>query len=137
MTFSIEFIRSINHSEKDVGGLLRINGHEEQFRSPLTYWNIDDYMNQWKIGISRVRQGKASCLITAIENPKHFHFGEWWLLYVRNGRVLLQNHLLLRELFEQPFDPENPYSFIPEYESTTEEGDLISEWQLSMTDFLC
>src|SRR5262245_43007086 len=135
MTFSIEFTKSINHAEKDVGGLLRINDHEERFRSPLTYWRIDDYLSQWKAGLSRVRQGEDSCLITAIDNPQNIHFGEWWLLYVRNGRVRIQNHLLLRELFDQLFDPKKPYSFIPRYENTTEEGDLISEWELPITDF--
>jgi hypothetical protein len=41
--------------------------------------------------------------------------------------------LFLNTLLES-FTPDNPYSFIPEYESENEDGDKISEWIVPVKD---
>jgi hypothetical protein len=138
MAFSIKFlhdqIEDLQDGEKTSCGLITIGEFEERFIVPLNFWNASDYEKHWKNAIKRILINKSSCLITAMYNPKYANFINWWPLYREHGKVYIQNHILFFKELKQPFDPKNPFTFIPEHERTTEDGEKISEWVTSIND---
>jgi hypothetical protein len=73
-------------------------------------------------------------LITTLYDPANANFIFWWPMYRRGEDILVQNQMLLLMEIEELLDPDNPYSFISEYESSNEDGEKISEWKISVED---
>jgi CdiI N-terminal domain len=79
-----------------------------------------------------------SCLITSIAEPKYEHFGAWRKLYREGEYVVVQNQLLLSMVLGSDFNSENPYEFIPDRYSFSEDGVPASEWlSYSQASGLC
>lgn len=117
-----------------VSGSLDIGESNEKFEIPLSYWNKDKYISQWKFALSRLTNGEpCSAVVTTMYNPKTANFIFWWVMYLIDNNVHIQNHVLFLDELDQPFDEEDLYSFIPERETHTEEGEPISEWVVGVT----
>ena len=137
--FSIKFLdNSFNEEpfgEKACCGVITINAFQEQFVSPTTYWSQEDYERQWITAISQILGGaNSSCLITSMYDPKLAEFILWWPLYREGNIIFIQNHILFMNEISGEFDPWNLQPFIPPHETYTEEGECISEWEVTIED---
>ncbi len=139
MSFYIGFcdekspVRRIESSCRD--GLIRIGEFEERIQVPLSYWDENEYEEQWKDGVGRVLGGHSrSCLLTAVTDPKNTHYFEWWLIYREAEVVFLQNGILFLEDSKHSLDPKHIFDDIPVRE-TMEDGRPVSEWTVPLTDF--
>ena len=134
MSFSIKLQNSKENKSKECFGTIAIDDFQETFVIPLDYWGIGDYKQHWKKSLERTLRREDSCLITSSYDPQKANFIVWWLLYNHKDELIIRNHLLFLNTLLQSFTPDNPYSFIPKYESENEDGDKISEWIVPMKD---
>lgn len=129
MPLTIRFINKTDYEPGVALGEITLDDFVESFESWLTFWNVDQYENQWREGIHRLLEGAPkSCLITSIAEPKYEHFGAWWKLYRDGEYVVVQNQLLLSMVLGNNFNSGNPYEFIPDRSSFSEDGVAVSEW---------
>lgn len=140
MAFSISFVEdnSLPERQDDLKlGKLILGDYEEHFESSLSYWSMEDYRNHWEHALHRiVYESNKSCLITAINNPSSSNYLYWWPLYKNGSSVFIQNQILFLKQIKPNFDPNNPYLNVPDRKTINEEGQEISEWELSIGEIL-
>ena len=139
MTFCIRFLNELDLNyelvEKATYACISIRDFQEQFLTPLDYWNRMDYECHWRSSLSSILDSSLpTCLITAISNPEQSNFINWWLLYPVGVEIYLRNHILFLADLRESFDPYNPSQFIPKREVFNEDGELISEWSVSFDE---
>jgi hypothetical protein len=119
-------------------GRITIDYFVEDFESPLWFWKTADYERQWAEGIQRILDGEPkSCLITSLIDPVRtgdYVFGSWWTLYRDGVNVILQQQLLIGDVVGARFNVTDPYSAVPDYRATTEEGEPLSSWITSLDE---
>ena len=118
-------------------GNIKINDFEEDFYASLSYWNINDYIAHWQKSLIRlVDKKKNTCLITSMYNPKQANYIFWWILYLNKTKdlVYIQNHILFLNELKSEFSEKNIYQYIPQRETTTDDGEKISEWIVGIND---
>lgn len=67
-------------------------------------------------------------------DPITANFIYWWPIYRLDNTVYLQNHILFLSKLSVPFDPHDPFRFVPERELISETGEKISEWSVPIAD---
>lgn len=104
----------------------------EQFLASLEHWTREDYERQWQEAAQRLLDGEER---TAFFTSA---FGFWYAMWQDTGEIRVHHELLLAERLEtlpQPIDlTRTPYDLIEEYSRTTEDGEAISEWRLTLPD---
>jgi hypothetical protein len=116
-----------------VAGSIRIGEFEDNFHASLSYWNRGDYISQWRDALNRLLRGEThSAVVTSMHDPLAANFIFWWVMYLVGDIVYIQNHVLFLSGLEKQFDEADMYSFVPERETQTEEGESISEWEVGI-----
>lgn len=121
-------------------GKITIGDFQEKFHMPLDSWTIDEYKQQWKEGLERIKTHDSSCLIVTMSKQKTDPFILIWVLYKVNNNIFIQNQLLVNEILKEistdlpPYDEKTCYQYITPRETISEDGDKISEWQIDITD---
>jgi hypothetical protein len=119
-------------------GLINIGQYEDIFKMNVSLWSIDDYKQQWKEGIARLKQYPSSCLITWIANPID-GLGRW-LLYKRDDKIVFYYDYFYGADYSEEIGEsilltkENCYDFIPN-EQTHLEKYRIKEWIVDLKEF--
>jgi len=123
------------HGCRGYKGSISIGDMRESIYCPVTTWSIREYKKQWDTAIDRLKTHTTSCLITGfiIKNGKPEL--EWWPMYKVENKIYIQNQWLWGENYEEriggkPFTIETCYDFIPPRRTTTDEGQMISEWSV-------
>jgi hypothetical protein len=131
MSLRIRFINRIDYEPALALGEITLDDFVETFETPLTFWSADRYENQWREGIDRLlKEASRSCLITSMLDPKTEVFGVWWKLYRDGDQVVVQNQMLLSDVFGKNFDADEPYRSIPDRLSVNADGEPVAEWFL-------
>ena len=116
-------------------GLITIGSYQERFVAPITYWDVTNYRRHWRQAITRIVQGSVtSALITSMYDPAVANFIHWWPMYRLGDTVYFQNHILFLNELETPFEPNDPFRFVPERVVINSDGDKISEWSAPIAD---
>lgn len=134
--FSVSLGTEVFESEDDlvISGSLIIGDFKEDFHASLSYWDRNRYLSQWKEGLERLlRRENYSAVVTTMYDPSTANFIFWWVMYLIGNDVYIQNHVLFLDELDKPFDETDLYSFVPEREIQTEEGEPISEWSVSLS----
>jgi len=127
-------------------GEIQIGDFKEGFTMPLDAWTIEDYEQQWKKGLERIKTHETSCLVAKAQNPAGRVPGskplvELWVLYKVGKVIYIQNNLLIAETLNDldlsykdlsQFNKETCYQYITLRETFTEDGDKTSEWQIKI-----
>lgn len=135
--FSIHLTKSNIELEGQISavGHINIGNFDESFHSSLSYWSREQYLRQWQEGLNRLVSGESnSALVTSMHNPKDANFIFWWVFYNINEKIYIQNHVLFMDELDPEFDESNLYKSIPERETRTEDGEMISEWAINLSD---
>ncbi len=140
-------IRFIDEKVKKVKGVkyvcskIKINDFNERFDTPLDYWGIDDYKQQWKEGLERLKTHDVSCLVVGIcDSKKGRKYLNWWPLYKEEDTIVVQNGVFYSDFYEEYFGDnevtvKNCYDFIgPRIPEDFPEGLKPSEWVISLND---
>lgn len=134
--FSICFENENSTTSKISYGNIKIGAFTEKFEIDLSYWNKEKYQQHWIESIKRLSfyNEDTSCLITSMRDPNTANFIFWWLLYRKKEKILIQNQVFFLNDIKKPFHVNNPYEHISERETATEDGTLISEWEITLDD---
>ncbi len=136
--FNLKFISTKNFSperkEEVAIGEIRLGNFTENFESSLSFWRIEDYEKQWIEAAKRIFEFDRTTFITDLDNPKTSNFITWWKAWKIEEEICVQNQLLLLNQLSDSFDIKNPYKFIGNRTTRTEDGDQISEWKISLED---
>ncbi|HET9789355.1 MAG TPA: hypothetical protein VFP47_19635 [Pyrinomonadaceae bacterium] len=136
MAFSIDLLdEAASGVEPGRLGLITIGSYVERFVAAIGYWDVTGYRRHWQEAITRIVQGAASStLITSMYDPAVANFIYWWPMYRLGHTVQFQNHILFLNALDKPFDPNDPFRFVPERTIINSDGDQISEWSASIAD---
>jgi hypothetical protein len=135
--FAIEFIGNpqIEFGELAARGRITLGEFSEEFVAPLVFWMADDYRRQWREAAERISDGcERSCFVAAMRESPLDGAIFLWPAYRDGEAVYIQHKLVLPGLVEGGFDPSNPYAQVGERRTVSEEGELISEWQVAVGD---
>jgi len=136
VTFSIAFLP--NQGVSLHGGLygrLQLGDDSEQFLASVELWHAADYERQWVEALLRICSSHdVSALITSIRDPRASSGVAWWPLYRFGNRIYVQNAMTFFKHMDAPFDFADPYRSVPPRITQNEEGELISEWVISLDD---
>ncbi len=132
--FYIRFENEFNEDNLRYGEI-KIGDFQERFLASADYWTWEQYQKQWKDGIQRIINGQEkSCLITDMSNPKSTKYIFWRPMYLVGNKVFFQDQILLLEQLESPFDENSPFLSVSDRKTISEEGDMISEWEIDLED---
>lgn len=107
----------------------------ERCRLPIGYWNLGDYIDQWKFAINKLLDTSTSVmLITSVYDPATVGNIIAWLFYdLSNDTIAVQQHLLLHEKYIVNRNLVQ-YELIPERETVSSDGEMVSEWTIQRMD---
>jgi hypothetical protein len=116
----------------EAGGELRLGDQRIGFVVDLGYWTVGDYERQWREGTARLLHGaQRSALMTGYRGP-----GEAthliWALWREGGFVYAQEHPVVVNAGDPPFDPMDPYGHVGERIATSVLNLPIPEWQVDL-----
>jgi hypothetical protein len=135
--FSINFIEKpspIQAKNTQLGKIV-IGEFSELFYSSLSYWNQQQYLNQWKEGIHRICMGDPkSAVITDMYDPNSSNIAQWWVLRCEGDRVYVRNELLFLENVQETFAETEIYQYIEERPLVSQKGQKISQWETNLSD---
>lgn len=126
---------SAERNERVLRGRITLGDFSEEFESSLSYWAQADYEQQWLEAARRIKAGQTkSAFIVDMYNPSKTPFIMWWPIWRRDNTILVQNQLLLFRNLTVAYESTNPYIHIGERTTKNENGEAISEWQLTLKD---
>ena len=134
--FLINLDSEVFESDGDlvVSGALKIGEVNESFHASLSYWDKGRYLSQWKYALKRLLNGEQrSAVVTTMYDPSKANFIFWWVMYLVGDSVYVQNHVLFLDELDRAFDETDLYGFIPERETRSEDGEMISEWMVALS----
>lgn len=136
MVFAIELLdEPAPDLEAGRVGIITIGAYVERFSAAMAYWDASRYRRHWLQALTRiVHDSDTSTLITSLYDPAVANFIYWWPIYRVGHTVHFQNHILFLSELDTPFDPNDPYRFVPERMIINSDGDRISEWSTSIAD---
>jgi hypothetical protein len=115
-------------------GKITIGKHWERFWIGLDLWSLDDYKQQWREGLQRIKDHNDSCLIASyIGKPKNPSL-EMWMIYKDNDRLIFHNYWLFNSEYnkntfrKKPFLGENWHDFIKPRKIRQPGGDGFDEY---------
>jgi hypothetical protein len=113
-------------------GRIFIDEFHEPFEASLDHWGPNDYAHQWSAAAKRIADGRGPALfLTSYRGPgAAYHFA--WPAWREGDRIILQHRLLLTEQLTAPFDPTRPHEVVGVRNNLSEDGDPISQWEVSV-----
>jgi hypothetical protein len=121
-------------------GSIKINTFYEEFYMQIGWWSANDYEQQWREGLERIKICESSCLITNIQDPQYGNFIEWWLMYRIDKNIYIYNQWLFREAYDElvgihEFTVDSCYNFVGNRKNFQyEDGTKLSEWVVNLDD---
>ncbi len=135
--FSISFDRGSAHGEEFSLGTFVLGSKTEGFHASFDYWQPDDYEKQWREAIGLIVNGAdRAALITEMPTPSEANFIRWWPMWRFGDCVKLNEQILFMKQLEPPFDFENPYVHVDNYQEYDDDGEHISVWDIPLQDFI-
>jgi hypothetical protein len=138
--FLVDFIDDFSCSHRvqntELGEIV-IGEHREFFHASLSYWNRDQYLNQWKEGLEKICTHRAcSSVITDMYDPKSSNIAQWWVFRPEQDIVFVRNELVFLEKVDSQLFEQNIYQYIQEKPSAKNKGRKISEWQIKISELI-
>jgi hypothetical protein len=120
-----------------IKALITIGSYKHEFNINLSLWSLDDYEQQWKEGIARLKNHNSSCLLTWVGNPINGLMR--WLLYKRDGNIIFYIDVFRGTDYAEvigdiPLTKENCYDFIPDEQEHLEEY-RVKKWVADLKEF--
>ncbi len=137
--FDIKFTSNLPrkvYGEEVLDAEIVIGSFSEQFTIPIGFWTKKDYINQWCAAAESLLNEPfeaSTALLTSMYEPQSVNFLFSWILYKTDKTIYVQNSILNLD-GAQKFELENLNSYIPDRETETDEGQKISEWEISQDD---
>ncbi|MBB5065250.1 hypothetical protein [Granulicella mallensis] len=116
-------------------GCLILDGSTEDFLANLSLWSKADYESHWKLELGALLGGRRKvALVVSYDNPEASSNMEIWRVYRDGEWAHLQNQLLQYRQLPKNFSVSELSQYIQDRVVVTEEGNKISEWDVSVHD---
>lgn len=115
-------------------GTITLDDLHENFLAAAWLWDSERYKSQWlKAARSLVDGADKTAFVTSFIHPDADHNVVWpaWRI---GPTVHIQNRLLLREHLPSVLDVDRIEHFIGDRRTVSDEGHVLSEWQVSLAD---
>jgi hypothetical protein len=122
--------------EVDLGnrmGSITLGSHTERFQSPVGYWSLRDYEQQWIAAARRLLSEPETVFLTSVADPDAVEVIRGWPMWRDDELVYVHERLFILNQLDHKFDVEQPYSHIGQRLQIGEDG-RISEWRLQVED---
>jgi hypothetical protein len=132
--FAIGVEKQAYSNSKTAMGFIQIGKFEERFELVLDYWNADTYLKKWNEALRRlVDHRQPTALLTRMLCPQTCDYLRVWTLYPEGKHVFIHEKIFIYPAKKIKFDSNEHIINLEPRETTTEEGDLISEWKTSLS----
>ncbi len=117
-------------------GQITIGDYKEKFIMSLDSWTIQEYKQQWKEGIDRLKTHNVSCLIADISTLETNPRMSLWALYKVRNMVYVQIHILGGQTFKRkraklpPYNAQTCYLYL-----MARATQPVDEWSIDLYDF--
>lgn len=122
--------------EDGADGQITIDSFKEGFFSPTGYWTEDQYRSDWRRNVRNFVDGSdKAVLTTSMRDLANTNFLFGWTLYRDEDSattVYIHNQMIFPDRFPTMRDPERLAEVVLERETTSEDGEPISEWTTTM-----
>ena len=116
-------------------GTLVLGKAIEDFLANLSLWTKSDYESHWTRELKALFEGRSKvALIVSYNDPKASWNMEIWRVYRDGEWVHFQNQLLWYDSLPNGFEVSKMSDYIDDHSITDEEGNRISEWDVSIRD---
>src|SRR5260221_459679 len=138
MMFDIDFLPAASNEPSNPArdtrdGRIVVGSFTERFIASLAFWQEHQYVSHWTDQIERVVAGSATAaLITSMYDPLKANFITWWPIYRIGDLGYIRNQLLFLDRLDTPFDPTIAHEYVRERQIVSDDGQKISEWQVSI-----
>ena len=133
MPLNIHWLKDTQPRGRILIGEIVLNDYVERFEASSSFWKARDYEQQWSGGLARLRQGELkSCLITDMYDPSNASFIRWWPIFRSGEQIVIQEQILFLDRLDSPFNPSDPYRFIGDRKSISDDGERVSEWVVNL-----
>jgi len=112
-------------------GRVQLGDFIERFIAPLGRWDQSDYKRQWIDGAQRLIDGERRSAFM-VEAGRL-----WWTAWRDGSKIYIQQQLLIDEDLSPACTARAanlPYDLIGTRESHSEDGEMLSEWLISLDD---
>jgi len=133
--FKITIDKKITYIEKlpSYKATIQIGQFKEDFYCNSSYWKREDYLNQWDDALKKVSlEKKDALLVSNMYDPKSGNFLFYWVLYVEDKKVYIQEQILFLDELKECFDELNLYKYIKARETIGENKEKISQWETTI-----
>lgn len=117
------------------GGQLAVGQARLPFLLDCSHWTASDYERQWKAGIRRIADGaRSSALMTAYradDDEPH----ALWAMWRDDDHVYVQARSVRPLAFADPFDPSDPYHYVPSRMPVCEYAPPATQWRVELESF--
>ena len=114
---------------EDSNGEIRIDSFHERFSMDFSFWNKADYHAHWQQASTVLKAGQAVSFIQSMYPPETANFYRTWVAYPHSDEVIFQEQILFLDELEGGFNAKHLHLNAQPYESVSEDGEPISEWQ--------
>ena len=130
--FDIEFTADAPEPQEDgwvsLCGRITLGDYRERFLAPINFWQREDYERQWLEAARRILgESDRTGFFTT---PYEF----WWTMWRSGDRVYVHEEVITDERYAGPYDGSAPYHIIADRVTHTEEGQPVSEWEITLDD---
>ena len=134
--FDISFLGAEPELQDDgwygLAGQVCLGEYRESFLAPLDVWSREQYEGQWHEAAARLVAGEErSAFFTSA-------FQSWWAMWRHGALLYVHEELIVPQRFATlgaaPDLTRAPYQLLGPYAAVSQDGDPISEWQLSLDD---
>jgi len=134
-TFSISVTDFKTEESENAVGQITIGDFTEEFIISLKFASIDDYTKQWHKALTEILKEKTAVVLMQCLVPKGIDsFRRAWILYREEKNIYVQENLFPADLHNIKYDEKGVPINIPIREIISEDGDQISEWEMSTKD---
>ncbi|WP_157015978.1 hypothetical protein [Pseudomonas batumici] len=131
----LDHVLSDSFGVASLKGVIHLSGSQEFFYAPVSYWGRREYIESWRAAFTTgYARGEHSVLVTSMLDPEKANFLTVWVLYYVGSKVYVQNSIVFLDEVGEKFDVSDPNSYVGPREKIDEDGNEISEWEVSLDD---
>lgn len=119
-------------------GEIIIGNFRESFYIMLDTWSLEQYKQQWKEGLTRIKTHDSSCIVASISTWKKEIYLQIYYLYKVDNKIFVQFQMPYAKLFKKmskglpPFNTQTCYQYVRPLKFKNEEGTELETWEADL-----
>ena len=122
-------------------GKITVGTFTERFYMYLNFWDLNDYKQQWREGLERIKTHDSYCLIADLIVIDHIINLQIYYLHKINNKILVMYQMYRPGIFKDllneplpfnPFNTEERYKNLPPLRYKDEDGNNLETWEADL-----